>query len=161
MINSPILMQSDSMIATDYSRSSQLWTAVGDLCSSYRALLPEDTFKEDSSRSQPVVSPCQRANNFNPQNWWVGGPQIEHCNLSWNSSATTLCPSSRSALALLWLSGTLESWSTDSPWGVVRDDAVTASLFLNSHNLYEWHRGCESRSCDNTALGVTSSGHHR
>jgi len=65
-INSPILMQSDSMTATDYSKSSQLRAAVGDLCSSYGALLPASTFEEDCPCSQSVVSPCQRADNTNP-----------------------------------------------------------------------------------------------
>lgn len=78
MINSPVLMQSDSMTATDYSKSSQLWAAVGALCSSpCGVLLPRDTFREDPLCSQSVVSPCQRANNSNTQSWWVEGPQIE------------------------------------------------------------------------------------
>lgn len=107
--------------------------------------------------AQLVVSPCQRANKCNPQSWWVTGPENEQCPPSWNSSATEICPTSSSALAL-WLSSTLESWSADSQWVAVRVDVATASPFPNSQSPYSAHSGCKSRSCDHTALWITSPG---
>lgn len=132
MINSPMLMQSDSRTATDYSKSSQLrqqWRIFVLLCMELFCL--GTPLKKILHVHSQWLDPAKEQVTVIPRLGGLEGHQLSNvpmlkqlCNS--NVSLQPLSP------GLVVAGGTLESWSADSPWGAVRVDVATANLFPNS-----------------------------